>query len=223
MKKKYFSILILFAFVFSSCEKDNYDEPKSDLKGRVVTNTGETLGVRGTENALQMQLWQDGYDNYESIEVYINQDGTFAAKVFDGQYKLVTRDNNGPWVNDRDTLLVTVKGSTSVEYIVKPYFTLSNEVFKVTDNILTATFDVSQFTAVADRNIERITLYVGKTVFVDDSFKDKTQNAETPVIGSNTISMDISSINHPVLYARIGIRISGVDQMLYTVGSAKVK
>ena len=225
MNKYILGVFALSSLLFSSCEKDNYDEPKSDLVGRVISQTSnEAVGVRQTEGAVQMQLWQDGYELYTSIPVYVNQDGTFSAKLFDGTYKLVTRDNNGPWINSRDTIVVTVKGNTSVEYPVKPYFMLSDENFVLNGNTLTTTFNIKQENAIQGRNIERVTLYVNNTVFVDDNFKKASTNAATPAVGSNTISMDISNISsNAALYARIGIKISGVEQLLYTTGSVRIK
>lgn len=225
MKKYILGIFALSALLFSSCEKDNYGEPKSDLTGRIISMaSNEAIGVRQTEGAVQMQLWQDGYALYTPIPVYVNQNGTFSAKLFNGTYKLVTRDNNGPWINTRDTIVVTVKGNTTIEYQVKPYFMLDDEKFTLTDNTLTATFNIKQENAIQDRNIERVTLYVNNTVFVDDSFKKGSKNADSPIIGNNTISMDISNIsNNVALYARIGVKISGVEQLLYTTGSVRIK
>lgn len=226
--KKYIYILIAISiFGFSSCQKDNYDEPKSTLKGQLVSSDGSHIGVKGTDGAVQLQLWQDGYDLYEPIAVYVNQNGEFAATLFDGDYKLVTRDNNGPWVNDRDTVFIKVKKNTTVDYKITPYFQLKNENFSVKDNILTATFDVDKVANVADREIDKIVLLVNNTVFVDNSFKKKEKNADEPILGSNTIKMDLNDLSGPnfsnVLYARIGIAIKGVDQWLYTTGSVKVR
>ncbi len=226
MKKYILGISVLCTLLFSSCEKDNYDEPKSDLVGKIIsTTTKEAIGVRQTEGAVQMQLWQDGYElSNVSIPVYVNQDGTFSAKLFNGTYKLVTKDNNGPWVNDRDTIIIQVKGTTSVEYPVKPYFTLSDEKFVLNGNTLTATFNIDQENAIQNRSIERVTLYVNNTVFVDNSFKKANKDVSSPIVGNNSVSLDISNISNSVaLYARIGIKISGVEQLIYTTGSVRIK
>lgn len=238
MKKYILGVFALSSLLFSSCEKDNFDEPTSNLTGRIVSKASKgSIGVRQTEGAVQLQLYQDGYElKNVPIPVYVNQDGSFAAKLFDGTYKLITKDNNGPWINDRDTILVQIKGSASVEYSVRPYFMLSNEKFTLSGNTLTATFDIEQENAIQNRNIERVTLYINSTMFVDDSFKLKIReegkdkdtegkkDAENPVVGSNTINFDISKFsNFNIIYARIGIKISGVEQLLYTTGSVRVK
>lgn len=61
--KTIFSTLLLGLIVTTtSCTKDNYDAPESTLMGRIVYK-GEPLQLRGTSEAIQLQLYQDGYEN----------------------------------------------------------------------------------------------------------------------------------------------------------------
>ena len=60
----------LLATLLWSCGFDNYDEPKSKLYGKVTYN-GEALGLRGTGEAIQMQLYQDGFELRDPITVYM--------------------------------------------------------------------------------------------------------------------------------------------------------
>ena len=98
--------MLLLPVMPSSCGLDNYDAPESLLQGKIVYQ-GRPLGLRSTSGAIQLQLYQDGYAKRDPIPVYVNQEGEFSAKLFEGDYKLVTRDGNGPWVNSRDTLEVS--------------------------------------------------------------------------------------------------------------------
>lgn len=226
MKKYILGISALLTLLITSCSKDNYEEPGSVLTGKIVSEaSNQVLGVKNqSEGGVKIQLWQDGYQLHTSIEVSVNQDGTFSASLFDGTYKVVTTDNNGPWINDRDTVVVQVKGNATVEYPVRPYFELKNEAFKLEGNTLTATFTVDQVNAIQDRGLGELTLYVGNTVFVDDSFNKMKVSAASPVVGTNTITMDVSNLSaSPVLYARVGVKINGVEQRLYTAGTVRVK
>lgn len=225
MKKYILGILALLTLAFTSCGKDNYDEPTSFLKGRIVSETTKNaIGVKNqSEAGVQVQLYQDGFELYEPISVSVNQDGTFSASLFNGDYKLVTRDNNGPWANDRDTVFVTVKGTTEVDLPVKPYFELENVDFKVEGSTLTATFDIVQTNAIQDRGLGEVTLYVGKTAFIDNGSSVKKVNATAPVVGRNTITMDISDLSDPILLARVGVKIQNVEQHLYSLGSVRIK
>src|SRR5688572_1675939 len=83
---------------------DNREAPGSWLSGRVVFE-GQPVGVRS--NAVQLELWEPRYKDqlYGKIPVHIDQDGTFKASLFDGNYKLNLLPNNGPWVNSSDTTL----------------------------------------------------------------------------------------------------------------------
>src|SRR5690606_3458920 len=102
-----------------------------------------------------------------SIPVYVTQDGSFSATLFDGEYKLVSRNGNGPWESTQDTLNISVNGDTYTEYEVTPFYTITNENFTLDGNVLTATFDVGQ--VAGSQSIERAILVVNKTAFVDES------------------------------------------------------
>ena len=58
---KYLVIALLSVMMFTACGLDNYDAPQSELHGKITYN-GETLGLRGTGEAVQLQLYQDGYE-----------------------------------------------------------------------------------------------------------------------------------------------------------------
>ena len=95
MKKILFNIVLALAAAagLSSCGYDNFDEPETTFTGS-VRYKGESLQLRGTSGAVCVQLYQVGFPLKSPINVYVNQDGKFSARVFKGHYKLVTRDNN---------------------------------------------------------------------------------------------------------------------------------
>jgi hypothetical protein len=95
----------------------------NDRDGALRTRTperwvynGEPLGVRGSNGDVYLQFWQDGYELNTSFNVYVGQDGSYSAMLFDGVSKLVMNNNRGPWVNSPDTVTVEVKGSTVKDY-----------------------------------------------------------------------------------------------------------
>src|SRR5690606_11160603 len=217
--KKYINMLLLPAIVaVSSCGLDNYDAPESKLVGRVVYN-GEPIGVRGTGVAVQLQLYQDGYELRNPIPVYVSQDGSFEAKLFDGQYKLVTRNNNGPWVNDRDTVVVNLKGTANVDFEVTPFYTLSDVQVSLSGNNVNASFQINEVAGGLD--IDYVMILVGKTSFVDDvsytvrlDIDDAT--AGSTVTGSIDLSTNADFQSGRALYARVGLRPAGKDQAIYS-------
>jgi len=217
---KHYRFIFLFmivAFTVTSCGLDNYDAPQSRLQGKITYN-GEELGLRGTGEAVQLQLYQDGYQLRDYIRVYVGQDGSFEALLFDGVYKLVTRDKNGPWVNNRDTIVVNLKGSADVEVPVTPYFTISNELISLSGNVLNATFNVNKIVSTA--NIDYVTLLVSKTSFVDDVTYIARKDFRNQQPGSLNLSMDLSDNTSvaaaKALFARVGVRAVGADQAIYS-------
>jgi len=218
MKKyKYILLFVIVVFTATSCGLDNYDAPQSRLHGKITYN-GEALGLRGTGQAVRLQLYQDGYQLRDNIQVYVGQDGTFEALLFDGEYKLVTRDRNGPWVNTRDTIVVNLKGSTEVEVPVTPFFTIDNEDITLNGNVLNATFNVNKIVNTA--NIDYITLLVSKTSFVDDATNIARKDFKGLQAGPQNLSLDISGnanvASAKALFARVGVRAVGADQAIYS-------
>lgn len=130
-------------------------------------------------------------------------------------YKLITRDKNGPWVNHRDTVYLTVKGNTTCEYPVEPYYLIKNEKFSINGNTLKANFDIEKITDGA--KISTAFLLVNKTQFVDDVSSINRVNIQNiSNLKDMQIEMDISNISDPVLYARIGIQITGLSDYLFS-------
>lgn len=214
---KYLVIALLSVMMFTACGLDNYDAPQSELHGRITYN-GQTLGLRGTGEAVQLQLYQDGYELRDHIPVYVGQDGTFSAKLFDGEYKLVTRNQNGPWVNSRDTTVIKVNGTTTVDIQVTPYFTISDANITLNGSQLNGTFTVNQIVETA--NIDYVMLLVSKTHFVDDVSYIAREDFRDVGTGALNLSMNLSG-NQQVasvkaLFGRVGVRTVGADQAIYS-------
>lgn len=209
------SVLVLLSL--QSCGKDNYDIPQSRLLGK-ITHNGQSVGLKGTNEAVQLQLYQDGYDKKEPIPVYATQDGTFEAMLFDGTYKLVTRNNNGPWVNTRDTLVVNVKGSTTCEVKVTPFFTMNDVSISMDNKTITARCSVDK--VVDNAKIAKVMLLLNKTVFVDEDTYIASQSKTDFASGELVFTFDVSNIQDVqsahALFARIGVKASGAAQAIYS-------
>ncbi|MCE7060760.1 DUF3823 domain-containing protein [Dyadobacter sp. CY343] len=208
--------LLALATVLSACEKDNRAEPKSVLKGRVVFN-GEPVGVRS--NGVQLEIWQRGYQLFTKIPVYVNQDGTFSASLFDGNYKLVRLRGNGPWVDNTDTIDVQLRGTQELDVPVQPFFVFENETYSKGEGKVNATFNLKQINT--SRNLERVNLYIGTTTIVDPN--NNAGNAQevaaniTDLTKSITLTATLPAAlaGRDYVYARIGVKTSGVGEMLF--------
>lgn len=216
------SLLACLALAVSlgACEYgvfDNYDEPNALLTGRVVYQ-GAAIGVRS--NGVQLELWQPGYDLNQKIPIYIDQDGSFSAMLFDGDYQLTLLPGNGPWADSRDTIQVQVRGQAQVEVPVVPYYTIENSSIQHSGGAISATFDVGSVNTT--RGVEYVGLYVSTTAFVDRT--NMSVRTERPRSAISTLDDPISlSVGlTPALaargdvYARIGVKTAGVDELLFS-------
>ncbi|CCH53313.1 hypothetical protein BN8_02401 [Fibrisoma limi BUZ 3] len=216
MKAILYSLLV-GTVMLAGCEKDNFEPPKSTLTGRVVYEN-QPVGVR--TNGVQLELWQPGFQLFTKIPVYVAQDGSFSASLFDGDYKLVRLRGNGPWVDNTDTINVQVRGAATIDVPVQPYYVIRNEKFQRSGTNLTASCQVNQ--ATTGRAVERVTLYVGATQFVDinnnagrvDLTGAALADLSKPLAFSLAVPGALISKNY--FYGRIGVKTVGVAEMLYT-------
>lgn len=215
---------------------DNYDAPNATLTGRVVFE-GQPVGVRSS--GVQLELWQPGYALNQKIPVHVAQDGTFSASLFDGTYKLNLLRGNGPWVSTTDTIDVEVRGQTSVDIPVQPYYVIRNE--QIAHNpagggahgTINATFAVGQVNT--GQALEYVGVYVGTTTFVDrnnsvsipDAERERLRAAILPQLESNgTISISVrlpdniyqtgSPARREHVFVRVGVKTVGVAEMLFS-------
>ncbi|MGI6243383.1 MAG: DUF3823 domain-containing protein [Prevotella sp.] len=216
-------LAIVATLCVSSCGYDNFDEPDSMLTGRMVYK-GQPLQLPGSANLIQLQAYQSGYQLTSPITIYVGQDGSFSTRLFNGHYKIVTKDNNGPWVNSRDTVEVDLNGSTNVDIPVTPYFLLSDFGCSLSGNTLTANFTVERI--VADAKIDHAAICLGTTAFVDE--QNNAMEFQIPADkvkeGANSFTTNLSDdqvaeLSKPSvkkIIARAGLRTVGADRSIYT-------
>ena len=207
---------------------DNYDPPTATLTGR-LSYQGQPIGVR--TGGVELELWQPGYELNEKIPVYVAQDGTFSATLFDGSYKLNLRSGNGAWVDSPDTIRFELNGTADVTVPVTPYYTIENEAISHNPGVnapvgaIQATFKVGQVTT--SRALEYVGLYVGTTSFVDRNHmvvrtekKAAALDLNAPITLSVNLPANIRVTPSPEsrdsVSVRVGVKTSGVDEMLFT-------
>lgn len=217
MKQKLLTILIIFSLALASCQKDNKEAPTATITGKVVFNK-EPVGVRS--NGVQLELWQQGYQLFSKIPVYVQQDGSFSAKVYDGKYKLTLLKGNGPWADKTDTIDVVVKGSATVDVPVDPYFLIKSETFQKSGNNIDASFSLQSVNM--DKGLELVRLYIGQTNITD-------QNNNAAIV--TKVATDITDLRQPInlsaaipaalsnkdyVFVRIGVKALGVGELVYS-------
>lgn len=180
-------LTVLAGVLLTSCEFDNFDEPNATLSGKLKYGD-RTLDTRyGTVFKLY-QYKEDGYiaAGSKSIDVYINQEGEFNAKLFPGRYKMVVYSEGGinyihDWNdfprngnNELDTLYFDLNKNKTIDFNVTPFFEINDfDAFYRNDSIVSR-FTIKKLTDRDDNQMlfRRVALYVSPTVHV---------NYETPL------------------------------------------
>lgn len=224
-----YTLLCLTAF---SCKKDNYDAPSSMLSGHL---TYQGVPVNVSSKDVTFELWEPGWGKSGAISVAVNQDGSYAALLFNGQYKLVIPPSQGPFRSiidpetKSDTMLLTINGSRQLDIEVMPYYMIRDTKLE-----LSGTRAVSSscrlekiITDVNARDIETVFLYLNQTSFVDATnyiaraalsggdIADPA-NVQLTVNVPDVISGNGITGDQDYVFARIGVKISGVEDLLFS-------
>ena len=218
MKRLFFPVIaFLFVVMLTGCEKDNFKAPSSTLTGRVVYQ-GQSLGVRS--DGVQLELWQPGFQLFTKIPIFVAQDGTFSASLFDGNYKLTRLRGNGPWADNSDTINVQVRGNAVVDVPVDPYFILKNETIQKNGNDIRATVTLQQVNTT--KGLELVRIFLFGTTIVDHVNQVATGTVNASAITDMTqpvnlsVAIPASLAGKDYVYARIGVKTVGVPEYLYT-------
>ncbi len=216
-------IVLAVALGFMSCEVDNYEEPKALLTGTIMYE-GEPLGFQ--HNRVSYELYQDGFGKVGPIANTFTPEGELSQLLFNGTYKMVVPRGQGPFlwgsaIDAQDTVVINVDGNTTMDFEVLPYWMIRNPQLAAGSGNVTATFSLEQIVTDANaKAIENVTLYLSKTVFASSD-----NNVATTVIGGGDIA-DVSNISlsaavptlvptQSYIFARIGVKFAGVDDMLF--------
>jgi hypothetical protein len=215
--KRFITLLVGLGLLAAGCKKDNISPPESQLTGRVIFQN-ESVNVRGQGN-VQLELWQRGEKFRNKIQVFIAQDGTYSATLFDGDYKLTRLRDNGPWQNNTDSIDVKVRGNTVIDVPVQPYYMVRQTTIAKSGSNVTASGLVSQ--VATGRTVEEVTLLLNTTQFVDinNSLLGRTSltgSALSNLAQPLNLSVAIPASAKGAVYARIGVRMQGVGELIYS-------
>lgn len=238
MKKIIYNIasLLLLAVFATSCGMDNYDAPESKLYGQILykdaNGTEHPLQVKGTGESIKLSLYQYGWQLSDGITLYADQDAKFEAILFDGDYHMITNNNNGPWKTvqisetKKDTVDFALKGSTEVKIYVTPYFLIENASMSMSGTSVSATCDVKQI--ITDAVVNTQSIFLSSTKFVDEqtNFARMDFNEDKSAGNKNFLftitdagqlkALENAKIRTGKVYARIGVKAEGADQFIYS-------
>ncbi len=234
---KYLFIAALAVTVFS-CKKDNYDAPSATLSGHLLYQS-DTIYLE--KEQVPVLVYQYGFGKVgpigsvsgglTNVTPTFAQDGGYSLLLFNGDYKIVIPNGQGPFLwkqtaaGNPDTVSVTLNGSQTVDLQVTPYYLIQAAQINAagTDSVH-ATFSVQKVITDANaKDIEYVALYVNKTQFVSGGNNINTSPAS---IAGVDIS-DMSSIQlgahyknliptQDYVFARLGIKIVGVEDLIFS-------
>ena len=224
MKRRFQYFLLLVTIAAVSCKKDNFSEPGSLLSGKVAYK-GEAIGVENYQ--VPFQLYQYGFGKVGPVDGTVSQDGTYSALLFDGDYKLIIPNGQGPFLWKKlasgapDSISVALRGNQTLDLEVMPYYMIRNPQITGGSGKVTAVFKAEKIITDANaKNIERVNLYINKTQFVSGGNNvGSTQINGGAIADPNNISLNVTVNPIPgqnYVFARIGLKIDGVEDMIFS-------
>lgn len=222
-----FQHLILFCFIvaLAACKKDNYTAPNVKLTGQLMYK-GSPIGVE--YNQVPFNLFQAGFGKKGSIDATFAQDGSYSSLLFAGDYQFIIPNNQGPFrwnensSGNRDTVNVQLQGDKVMDIEVTPFYMVRDAQITAAGGMANATFKIEKVITDANaKNISNVTLYINRTQFVsgNDNIKSTSINgADIVDVNNVTLSVAIPAIvpAQNYVFARIGIKIDGVEDMIFS-------
>jgi len=225
MKHSIYLLGVLALAAAAGCKKDNYPQPGSMLTGHLLYKT-DTIQVE--RNQVPFQIYQYGFGKVGPIGSTFSQDGTLSSVLFDGNYKIIVPNGQGPFMwkqtaaGNPDTVSVTLKGNQSIDLQVTPYYMIRNASITVSGGTAKATCKLEQIITDANaKNVERVSLYINKDQFVsggDNIAKKDLAAADITDMNNISINVAVPSITptQNYVYARIGLKIAGLEDMIFS-------
>src|SRR5688572_23471580 len=224
IKLQYISLLACCVSMLS-CKKDNYDAPSNTLSGKFVYQ-GQTFGVE--KDRVPFQLYQFGFGKVGPIGSSFTQEGTYSALLFNGTYKLIIPNGQGPFMwkktvaGDPDSLTINLNGSQVLDLEVTPYYLIKDAQLSGSGGKVNATFKVTKIITDANaKDIENIRLYINPTQFVSADNQRGSANIDGIAIADPnniTLSVDVPAFApaQNYVFARIGLKIRDVEDRIYS-------
>jgi hypothetical protein len=224
-------IFLILLIAIASCKKDNYTEPSSTLTGRLVYK-GEAIQLQ--YNQVPFEVYQPGWGKVGNLgtisPTFFKPEGEYSLLLFDGDYQFVVQNGQGPFIwkqtaaGKPDTMKINVKGDQTLDFEVEPYYMVRTPQFTKSnaDTSVTANFKVEKIiTDARGKNIQTVAVYVNKTMFVSPAENIAgTTLAGTAITDVNNISLKVKVPlmvpKQNYVYARIGVRIAGVEDWIFS-------
>ena len=218
-------VIILSMATSIACKKDNYDSPGSRLSGHVVYK-GEPIEVE--YNQVRFELYQYGFGKTGPISAVFAPDGSYSMQLFNGDYKFIIPNGQGPFLWKQtsqgapDSMAITLSGSQELNIEVTPFYMIRNPQLTASGGNVSGTFNIEKIiTGTSAKDIENVSLYINKTQFVSgsDNIAVKTVNG-ADITNPNNVVLGVTiptlTPSQSYIYARIGLKIAGVEDRIFS-------
>ncbi|HEX5153432.1 MAG TPA: DUF3823 domain-containing protein [Parafilimonas sp.] len=219
----YFSLIVLLA-AFSACsKKDNYDPPQSKLTGALMYK-GDSIYLE--YNRVPYQLYQYGYGKLGPIEQTFTQSGTINSLLFNGDYKFIVPNGQGPFLwpktgaGSPDSVNITMNGNQNLNIEVTPYYMIRNAQITGSGGSVSANFKAEKIITDANaKDIDNVVLYINKTGFVSGAnniAQAAVAGADITDLNNINLSVAIPTLTQKYVFARVGLKIAGIEDMIFS-------
>ena len=183
--------------------------------------------VEVEHDRVPFELYQYGFGLVTPINVTFAQDGSYSHLLFNGDYKLVVRPGQGPFLwpqtgGKSDSLSIVMSGNKELDIEVTPYYMIRSPQISSANNKVSATFNLEKIITDANgKNIENVNLYINKTAFVSASDNiGRTEIAGVDLQSMNNISLSVDIPNitptQNYVFARIGVKMVDVEDRIFS-------
>lgn len=224
---KHIFLVIALSELLFSCKKDNYDPPSSMLSGALLY-AKDTVFVE--QARVPYQLFQYGFGKVGPISGSFTQNGIYSSLLFDGEYKFTIPAGQGPFrwkelsAGVPDSIAISVKGNTSFNIDVTPYYMIRGAQFSTSGSKAKATFSIEKIITDADaKDIERVNFYINKTQFVSGADNiGMAEIAGADITDPSAVNMEVDIVmpsnqaTQNYVFARVGLKIAGVEDMIFS-------
>ncbi|MET4082127.1 hypothetical protein ABIB40_002083 [Pedobacter sp. UYP30] len=218
-------LLCCFILAIAACKKDNYSAPSVKLTGQ-LTYKGSPIGLE--YNQVPFNLFQAGFGKKGSVDATFAQDGSYSSLLFAGDYQFIIPNNQGPFrwnenaSGNRDTVNVQLQGDKVMDIEVTPFYMVRDAQITAASGMAKATFKIEKVITDANaKNIGSVTLYINRTQFVSgaDNIKSASING-ADIVDLNNVSLSVAIPEivpaQNYVFARVGIKIDGVEDMIFS-------
>ncbi len=217
MKANYLFLGLGLMLLMGSCQIDNYEEPDAFFTGNITYN-GDPIRVGA--NQVRFQLFQPGYGNSGPFDVWVDLDGSFSGRLSSGDFKVKFLDGQGPFKTPADTIFVSFDGSTQMDLEVQPYYMVRNPQFSKNGNAINASIGLEKVLTGADgRDVESVTLFLNRTALVSNEGDYNIAQANGDFSDLNSVNLTVNipdDYTKPYIYARVGVKIAGVEDLIFS-------